>query len=32
VALELDLSENAVILAKSRILKRLREEAGDLLG
>ena len=32
VARELGLSENAVILAKSRILKRLREEAGDLLG
>jgi RNA polymerase sigma-70 factor (ECF subfamily) len=31
VALELGLSENAVILAKSRVLKRLREEAGDLL-
>jgi RNA polymerase sigma-70 factor (ECF subfamily) len=28
---ELGLSENAVILAKSRVLKRLREEAGDLL-
>jgi hypothetical protein len=27
----LGLSENAVILAKSRVLKRLREEAGDLL-
>jgi RNA polymerase sigma-70 factor (ECF subfamily) len=32
VAEELGLSENAVILAKSRVLKRLREEAGDLLG
>jgi RNA polymerase sigma factor (sigma-70 family) len=32
VAVELGLSENAVILAKSRVLKRLREEAGDLLG
>ena len=32
VAMELKLSENAVILAKSRVLKRLREEAGDLLG
>jgi RNA polymerase sigma-70 factor (ECF subfamily) len=31
VADELGLSENAVILAKSRVLKRLREEAGDLL-
>jgi RNA polymerase sigma-70 factor (ECF subfamily) len=31
VAQELGLSENAVILAKSRILKRLREEAGDPL-
>ena len=29
---DLGLSENAVILAKSRVLKRLREEAGDLLG
>jgi RNA polymerase sigma-70 factor (ECF subfamily) len=28
---ELGLSENAVIRAKSRVLKRLREEAGDLL-
>ena len=28
----LGLTENAVIQAKSRILKRLREEAGDLLG
>ena len=32
VAEELGLTENAVILAKSRVLKRLREEAGDLLG
>jgi RNA polymerase sigma-70 factor, ECF subfamily len=32
VAAELGLSENAVILAKSRVLKRLREEAGELLG
>jgi RNA polymerase sigma-70 factor (ECF subfamily) len=32
VAEELGLSENAVILAKSRVLRRLREEAGDLLG
>jgi RNA polymerase sigma-70 factor, ECF subfamily len=31
VAEELGLSENSVILAKSRVLKRLREEAGDLL-
>jgi RNA polymerase sigma-70 factor, ECF subfamily len=31
VAQELGISENAVILAKSRVLKRLREEAGDLL-
>ncbi len=31
VAQELGLSENAVILAKSRVLKRLREEAGELL-
>jgi len=31
VAEELGLSENAVILAKSRVLKRLREEAGELL-
>jgi RNA polymerase sigma-70 factor, ECF subfamily len=31
VAEKLGLSENAVILAKSRVLKRLREEAGDLL-
>jgi RNA polymerase sigma-70 factor, ECF subfamily len=31
VAEELGLSDNAVILAKSRVLKRLREEAGDLL-
>jgi RNA polymerase sigma factor (sigma-70 family) len=31
VAQDLGLSENAVILAKSRVLKRLREEAGDLL-
>ena len=28
---ELGLSENAVILAKSRVLKRLREEVGGLL-
>jgi RNA polymerase sigma-70 factor, ECF subfamily len=31
VAAELGLSENAVLLAKSRVLKRLRKEAGDLL-
>lgn len=31
VAEELGLTENAVILAKSRVLKRLREEAGELL-
>ena len=31
VAEELGLTENAVILAKARVLKRLREEAGDLL-
>jgi RNA polymerase sigma-70 factor, ECF subfamily len=31
VAQELGLSENAVLLAKSRVFKRLREEAGDLL-
>ena len=29
--LSADLLRNAVILAKSRVLKRLREEAGDLL-
>ena len=32
VAEELGLSANAVILAKSRILKKLRQEAGELLG
>jgi RNA polymerase sigma-70 factor (ECF subfamily) len=32
VAGNLGLSENAVILAKTRVLKRLRKEAGDLLG
>lgn len=32
VAAELGLSENAVLQAKSRILRRLREEAGELLG
>ena len=31
VAADLDLSENAVIQAKARILRRLRQEAGDLL-
>jgi RNA polymerase sigma-70 factor, ECF subfamily len=31
VAKDLGISENAVILAKSRVLKRLRAEAGDLL-
>jgi RNA polymerase sigma-70 factor (ECF subfamily) len=31
VAQELGLTENAVLQAKSRILKRLREEAGELL-
>jgi RNA polymerase sigma-70 factor, ECF subfamily len=31
VAEELGLSENAVLLAKSRVIRRLREEAGDLL-
>lgn len=28
---ELGLSENAMVLANSRVLKRLREKAGDLL-
>ncbi len=32
VAKELGLSVNAIVQAKSRVLKRLREEAGDLLG
>jgi RNA polymerase sigma-70 factor (ECF subfamily) len=32
VAVELGISENAVIRSKFRILKRLREEAGELLG
>jgi RNA polymerase sigma-70 factor (ECF subfamily) len=32
VAETLGLSENAVILAKSRVLRRLRQEAGELLG
>ncbi len=31
VAEELGMTENSVILAKARVLKRLREEAGDLL-
>jgi RNA polymerase sigma-70 factor (ECF subfamily) len=31
VAEELDLTEGGVLQAKSRILKRLRQEAGDLL-
>jgi RNA polymerase sigma-70 factor (ECF subfamily) len=31
VAEELEISENAVLLSKSRILKRLRREAGDFL-
>jgi RNA polymerase sigma-70 factor (ECF subfamily) len=31
VALELGISENAVIQAKARILRRLRKEAGELL-
>jgi RNA polymerase sigma-70 factor (ECF subfamily) len=31
VAAELNLTVNAVLQAKSRVLKRLREEAGDLL-
>jgi RNA polymerase sigma-70 factor (ECF subfamily) len=32
VAEDLVIFENAVILAKSRVLKRLRQEAGELLG
>jgi RNA polymerase sigma-70 factor (ECF subfamily) len=32
VAEELGLTENTVLQAKSRILKRLRKEAGELLG
>jgi RNA polymerase sigma-70 factor (ECF subfamily) len=32
VAEELKMTENAVIRSKSRVLKRLREEAGELLG
>ena len=31
VAEELGMTENAVLLAKSRVVRRLREEAGDLL-
>ena len=31
VVLELGISENSVMLAKSRILKRLRQKAGHLL-
>jgi RNA polymerase sigma-70 factor (ECF subfamily) len=31
VAKELGMSESAVVQAKSRVLKRLREEAGDLI-
>ena len=31
VAEELGTTENSVILAKARVLKRLRQEAGDLL-
>lgn len=31
VAAELGLTENAVLLAKSRVLRRLRQEAGGLL-
>jgi RNA polymerase sigma-70 factor (ECF subfamily) len=31
VAAELGLSDNAVLLAKARVLKRLRQEAGDLI-
>jgi len=31
VARELEMSESAVVQAKSRVLKRLRQEAGDLL-
>jgi RNA polymerase sigma-70 factor (ECF subfamily) len=31
VALELGMPENAVLLAKSRVMRRLRQEAGDLL-
>ena len=31
VADELGMPENAVLLAKARVIRRLREEAGDLL-
>jgi RNA polymerase sigma-70 factor (ECF subfamily) len=31
VAVELNISENAVLLAKSRVLKRLRHEAREFL-
>jgi RNA polymerase sigma-70 factor (ECF subfamily) len=31
VAKELGMPENAVLLAKSRVMRRLRQEAGDLL-
>jgi RNA polymerase sigma-70 factor, ECF subfamily len=31
VALELGMTENAVLLVKSRVIRRLRQEAGDLL-
>lgn len=31
VAVELGMSENAVVLAKARVLNRLREEAGELI-
>ena len=31
VAEELGMPENAVLLAKSRVIRRLRQEAGDLL-
>jgi RNA polymerase sigma-70 factor (ECF subfamily) len=31
VAAELSVSESAIFLAKSRVLKRLREEAGGLI-
>ena len=32
VAEDLGLTENAVMLAKTRVIRRSREEAGDLLG
>jgi RNA polymerase sigma-70 factor (ECF subfamily) len=32
VAAELGVSENAVLLAKSRVLRRLKDEAARLLG